>query len=61
TPLQAMPLATLQAAAPEIEDDIYQVLQSETAVNRRTSLGGTAVANVKKEIARHQKQLEARG
>ncbi len=61
TPLQAMPLATLQAAAPEIEDDIYQVLQSETAVNRRTSLGGTAVTNVKKEIARHQKQLEARG
>lgn len=60
TPLQAMPLSVLQAAAPQIEDDIYHVLQSETAVNRRTSLGGTAVANVKKEIARHQAMLEAR-
>lgn len=60
TPLQAMPIHVLQAAAPQIEDDIYQVLQSEIAVNRRTSLGGTAVANVKQEIARHQQTLEAR-
>ncbi|CUW03923.1 argininosuccinate lyase [Leuconostoc gasicomitatum] len=59
-PLQKTPLATLQAAAPQIEADIYAVLQSETAVNRRTSIGGTAVENVKKEIARHEKKLEAR-
>lgn len=60
TPLQNMSLADLQAAAPQIEADIYLVLQSETAVNRRTSIGGTAVANVQKEIARQYKNLEAR-
>ncbi|MDU7281275.1 MAG: argininosuccinate lyase [Leuconostoc citreum] len=60
TPLQNMALADLQAAAPQIEADIYLVLQSETAVNRRTSIGGTAVANVQKEIARQYKNLEAR-
>ncbi|MFW6769869.1 argininosuccinate lyase [Leuconostoc citreum] len=60
TPLQNMTLADLQAAAPQIEADIYLVLQSETAVNRRTSIGGTAVANVQKEIARQYKNLEAR-
>lgn len=60
TPLQNMALADLQATAPQIEADIYLVLQSETAVNRRTSIGGTAVANVQKEIARQYKNLEAR-
>ena len=60
TPLQNMALADLQAAAPQIEADIYLVLQSETAVNRRTSIGGTAVAKVQKEIARQYKNLEAR-
>ncbi|AEJ30728.1 argininosuccinate lyase [Leuconostoc sp. C2] len=60
TPLQKMSLKTLQAAAPQIEDDIYHVLASQTAVDRRTSLGGTAVSNVKKEIIRNQKKLEAR-
>ncbi|GLX32734.1 argininosuccinate lyase [Leuconostoc mesenteroides] len=60
TPLQKMSLSDLQAVAPHIEEDIYDKLQSETAVNRRTSLGGTAVENVKKEIVRNKKVLEAR-
>ncbi|MFT9122144.1 MAG: argininosuccinate lyase [Leuconostoc mesenteroides] len=60
TPLQKMSLSDLQAVAPQIEEDIYDKLQSETAVNRRTSLGGTAVENVKKEIVRNKKILEAR-
>ncbi len=60
TPLQKMALSDLQAVAPQIEKDIYDKLQSETAVNRRTSLGGTAVENVKKEIVRNKKILEAR-
>lgn len=59
-PLQKMSLSDLQAVAPQIEEDIYEKLQSETAVNRRTSLGGTAVENVKKEIVRNKKVLEAR-
>ncbi|WP_314406164.1 argininosuccinate lyase [Leuconostoc suionicum] len=60
TPLQKMALSDLQTVAPQIEEDIYDKLQSETAVNRRTSLGGTAVENVKKEIVRNKKILEAR-
>lgn len=60
TPLQKMALSDLQAVAPQIEEDIYDKLRSETAVNRRTSLGGTAVENVKKEIVRNKKILEAR-
>ncbi|UUE17436.1 argininosuccinate lyase [Leuconostoc mesenteroides] len=60
TPLQKMSLSDLQAVSPQIEEDIYDKLQSETAVNRRTSLGGTAVENVKKEIVRNKKILEAR-
>lgn len=60
TPLQKMSLSDLQDVSPQIEEDIYDKLQSETAVNRRTSLGGTAVENVKKEIVRNKKVLEAR-
>ena len=58
--LQDMPLADLQKAAPQIEADVYQELTSEAAVNRRTSLGGTAVANVQKEVARAKALLAAR-
>lgn len=54
TALQDMPLADLQEAAPQIEEDVYQALTSEAAVDRRLSLGGTATANVKKEVARAQ-------
>ncbi|WP_225047965.1 argininosuccinate lyase [Lacticaseibacillus kribbianus] len=60
TSLQDMPLETLQKAAPEIQEDVYAELSSEAAVNRRTSLGGTAVANVKQEAARAQAILDAR-
>lgn len=60
TPLQKMSLSDLQTVAPQIDEDIYEKLQSETAVNRRTSLGGTAVENVKKEIVRNKNILEAR-
>jgi argininosuccinate lyase len=54
TSLQDMPLAELKLAAPQIEEDVYTELSSEAAVNRRTSLGGTAVSNVKKEVKRAQ-------
>lgn len=60
TTLQDMPLAELQQAAPQIEQDVYAELTSEAAVNRRTSLGGTAVSNVQKEVARAEKNLTKR-
>ncbi|GAO99472.1 argininosuccinate lyase [Fructobacillus ficulneus] len=50
--LNEMSLAELQAADSHIEDDVYAELESEQAVNRRTSLGGTAVVNVLNEVNR---------
>ena len=55
TALQEMPLSELQEAAPQIQEDVYAELTSKAAVNRRTSLGGTAVSNVLKEVARDEK------
>ncbi len=60
TPLQEMSLETLQAANPAIEADVYAELSSEAAVNRRTSLGGTAVINVQAEVVRGKKILADR-
>ncbi|MCX2456422.1 argininosuccinate lyase [Lacticaseibacillus nasuensis] len=60
TTLQDMPLAELKVAAPQIEADVYAELSSEAAVNRRTSLGGTAVTNVIKEVARAKELLADR-
>ncbi|KMK53501.1 Argininosuccinate lyase 1 [Fructobacillus sp. EFB-N1] len=58
--LNEMSLVDLQAADSHIEEDVYEELTSKAAVNRRTSLGGTAVANVLKEISRGQELLVTR-
>ncbi|CAK1239767.1 Argininosuccinate lyase (ArgH) [Fructobacillus cardui] len=58
--LNEMSLVDLQAADSHIEEDVYEELTSKAAVNRRTSLGGTAVANVLKEISRGQELLATR-
>lgn len=58
--LNEMSLADLQAADSHIEEDVYEELTSKAAVNRRTSIGGTAVANVLKEISRGQELLATR-
>lgn len=58
--LNEMSLADLQAADSHIEEDVYEELTSKAAVNRRISLGGTAVANVLKEISRGQELLATR-
>ncbi|CAK1241248.1 Argininosuccinate lyase (ArgH) [Fructobacillus evanidus] len=57
--LNEMSLADLQAADSHIEEDVYEELTSKAAVNRRTSLGGTAVENVLKEISRGQDIVNA--
>lgn len=59
-PLQKMPIAELKKASPEIDEDVYQELDPITAVNRRVSTGGTAVQNVKKEVASGWKILNQR-
>ncbi|MBS9335451.1 argininosuccinate lyase [Fructobacillus sp. M1-13] len=59
-PLEDMPLEELQKASELIDEEVYQVLKPETAVNARTSFGGTAMKNVEKELQRAQAILQAK-
>jgi len=47
--LSALPLATMQAIEPRITGDVFAVLSAEASVASRTSYGGTAPENVKRE------------
>ncbi len=47
--LSALPLAAMQAIEPRITADVFGVLSAEASVASRTSFGGTAPANVKRE------------
>lgn len=58
--LEDMSLVELKKASDLIEDDVYQVLDPETAVNARTSLGGTAMINVEKEVKNAKSVLAER-
>ena len=48
--LENYPLADYRALSPLIEQDVYEALDLKTCVEKRTSLGGTAVGSVKKQI-----------
>ncbi|MFS7003073.1 argininosuccinate lyase [Carnobacterium maltaromaticum] len=50
--LQDVSLAEYQKVAPIIEADIYYFLESDTAVARRTSTGGTAFSEIEAAIAK---------
>jgi argininosuccinate lyase len=52
TPLHKLPLAEMQAVEPRITDDVYSVLSVQKSVQSRTSFGGTAPANVRREAKR---------
>ena len=47
--LSALPLAAMQAIEPRITADVFGVLSAEASVASRTSFGGTAPTNVKRE------------
>lgn len=55
--LQDIPLEAYQAITPLIEEDIYEKLDSYTAVLRRHSLGGTGFEQVQKQIDTAKAQL----
>ena len=52
--LSELPLAVLQGFHPSIEKDVYEVLSLRGSLNARNTLGGTAPAQVKLQIARHR-------
>jgi argininosuccinate lyase len=57
-PLHRLPLATMQAIEPRIAPEVFSVLSVERSVKSRTSLGGTAPANVRREARKWLKKLE---
>lgn len=55
--LSELPLTVLQGFHPRIEKDVYDVLSLRGSLNARSTLGGTAPAQVKAQIARHRARL----
>lgn len=60
-PLEALTLKEMQAVEPRITKDIFAVLGVQNSVKSRVSYGGTAPANVKKQVARWRKLLAKKG
>jgi argininosuccinate lyase len=57
--LSELPLAVLQQFNPAIEKDVYAVLSLQGSLHARNTLGGTAPAQVRAQIARHRQRLGA--
>ncbi|MFY3385596.1 argininosuccinate lyase [Paracidovorax sp. MALMAid1276] len=55
--LSELPLAVLQGFHPQIEKDVYDVLSLRGSLNARNTLGGTAPAQVRAQLARHRARL----
>jgi argininosuccinate lyase len=55
--LSELSLAELQAFNPRIEADVFDVLSLRGSLNARNTLGGTAPAQVRQQIARHTARL----
>ncbi len=55
--LPELELAEMQAVCGEITQDVYTVLTVEASVASRTSYGGTAPSQVRKQIARWREEL----
>ncbi len=56
--LSELPLNVLQGFHPQIEKDVYEVLSLRGSLNARNTLGGTAPAQVRIQVARHRARLE---
>jgi argininosuccinate lyase len=56
--LENLPLAAMQEIEPRITKDVFAVLSVERSVASRTSLGGTAPKNVRKEAQRWLRKLD---
>ncbi len=56
--LSDLPLDTLQSFNKSVGEDVYDVLSLRGSLNARNTLGGTAPAQVKIQIAKHQQRLD---
>jgi argininosuccinate lyase len=57
-PLHRLPLESMQAVEPRITAEVFSVLSVERSVRSRTSLGGTAPANVRRQARKWLKLLD---
>jgi argininosuccinate lyase len=55
--LSELPLTVLQGFHPSIEKDVYECLSLRGSLQARNTLGGTAPAQVRSQIERHQRRL----
>ncbi|MBP9941604.1 MAG: argininosuccinate lyase, partial [Comamonas sp.] len=55
--LSELPLAELQSFNPSVEADVFEVLSLEGSLNARNTLGGTAPAQVRIQLAKHRARL----
>ena len=55
--LSELTLAELQSFNPAIEADVFDWLSLEGSLNARNTLGGTAPAQVRQQLARHRARL----
>ncbi|MFW6239543.1 MAG: argininosuccinate lyase [Thermodesulfobacteriota bacterium] len=56
--LHDLDLPTLQGFSGRVEADVYDALATETVVNRRSSIGGTATEQVRAAVAAARKSLD---
>jgi argininosuccinate lyase len=56
--LSALPLQTLRGFHPAIDADVFDVLSLRGSLNARGTLGGTAPAQVRAQVARHRARLD---
>ena len=57
-PLERLPLAEMQKIEPAIRENVYSVLSVAASINSRQSLGGTASARVREQIAYWRERLK---
>jgi argininosuccinate lyase len=57
-PLHRLPLAAMQAIEPRITEEVFSVLSVDRSVKSRTSYGGTAPGNVRKQARKWLRKLE---
>jgi len=55
--LSELPLAVLQGFHASIGKDVYEVLSLRGSLGARNTLGGTAPAQVRAQLARHRARL----
>jgi argininosuccinate lyase len=59
--LAELPLEVLRGFHPAIDEDVYEVLSLRGSLQARNTVGGTAPAQVRAQIARHRARLSDRG